>query len=106
MDLVLQAHVHDYERTWPVAKGKAVALNYSDAPAPVYIVNGAAGNREANARPSGDEPWQPPAGPPGKQPYSSEVSIGVMTVTTGGIKWEQLRSSNGTVIDTFEMTKK
>jgi hypothetical protein len=40
VSLVLQAHQHDYERSYPIFKS-TVTPN-----APVYVLNGAAGNRE------------------------------------------------------------
>jgi len=46
VDLVVTAHQHDYERSWPTRHGKATANNYNNPPNPVFIVNGAAGNRE------------------------------------------------------------
>ena len=46
VDLVVQGHVHDYERSLPVKDGQPTATNYSGHfTAPVYVVNGAAGNR-------------------------------------------------------------
>ena len=63
VDLDLTGHMHSYERTLPLADGH-VAGNYSnastvfDAPtAPIYIVNGAAGNQEGEVVPRGDKPW-------------------------------------------------
>ena len=99
-DLVIQGHVHDYERTWPVFNEKAMALNYSDAPAPVYVVNGAAGNREKNDDPPGGKPWEP-AG----QNYSRAVSFGLLHVTTSALSWTQITSADGSTQDQFTITK-
>lgn len=50
VDLVVQGHVHDYERSLPVKDGQPTATNYSGHfTAPVYVVNGAAGNRSGFA---------------------------------------------------------
>lgn len=104
MDLVIQAHVHDYERTWPLAHGVPTAKSYKSPTAPVYIVNGAAGNREHNDRPPGREPWEPePTN--GSKPYASDVSFGLMTFFGGNLSWEQFYSSNATVFDKFILTK-
>ena len=48
VDVVQVGHLHNYERTWPTYKGKAVKTNanhthYVNPEAPVYIVQGTAG---------------------------------------------------------------
>ena len=106
VDIVVQGHVHDYQRSWPLLAGQPTALNYSNPIAPVYVVNGAAGNRENNDHVPGGLPWEPPADPvAGQMPSSSEISYGVMTVRTGSLVWEQFYSANGTRFDYFEITK-
>ncbi len=40
----LQAHKHDYERSFPLYQGKFIP-NYNNPGYPTYIVNGAGGNR-------------------------------------------------------------
>jgi len=81
VDLVIQGHVHDYERTWPVYNGVATATNYNDPAAPVYVVNGAAGNREGNDHAPGGQPWEPPVGGNSTSKVSGDGSqIGVAVV--------------------------
>ena len=63
VDLFVSGHVHDYERTLPVLHKRATSTNYSSPAAPVYVVNGAAGNRESNAHPPGNQPWEPKSAP-------------------------------------------
>eukprot|EP00045_Choanoeca_perplexa_P008334 m.77085 g.77085 ORF g.77085 m.77085 type:complete len:525 (-) comp14451_c0_seq1:82-1656(-) len=46
VDLVLQAHIHNYQVTWPVYQQKTTQKNYVNPAAPVYVVNGAGGNKE------------------------------------------------------------
>ena len=46
----------------PRYNGTATAAHYNDPAAPVYVVNGAAGNREGNDHAPGGQPWEPPAG--------------------------------------------
>jgi len=46
VDLVMGAHQHDYERSWPTYKSLPVSNNYTNPKAPVYVLNGAGGNRE------------------------------------------------------------
>jgi len=106
VDLVVQGHVHDYQRTWPVANGLPTAKNYSRPSAPVYVVNGAAGNRERNDHVPGGKPFEPPPSPAtGQMPYSSAISYGVLTVRGGSLLWEQFFSSNGTRLDWFNITR-
>merc|ERR1712166_1173022 len=100
VDLVLQAHQHDYERTWPVAKnGTLFEKNYTAPKYPVYIVNGAGGNREAEPTPPADQPWQP------EQNRTNFISFGRLTVKKNSLQWEQVVSSDGSIQDTFTITK-
>ena len=46
VNLVLQGHVHAYERTYPVYNETLVATNYLSPTAPTYILQGSSGNRE------------------------------------------------------------
>jgi hypothetical protein len=54
VDLVLHAHVHNYQRTGPLYHNQTVPSAYDEqhrhvnAEAPVFILTGAAGNREGN----------------------------------------------------------
>jgi len=106
VDLVLQAHVHDYERTLPVRNGAPTATNYTSPAAPVYVVNGAAGNREANARAPGNESWSPAADPAaGVVPLMHDISYGVVTVASTSLRFQQFFAANGTAFDTFTITK-
>lgn len=107
VDLFIQAHAHDYERTWPLRKGNATAHNYSDPTAPVYVVNGAAGNREENDNPPCDQSWQPSAEDveAGMRPCARDVSYGVMTITTDSLTWEQYASADESLIDRWTIAK-
>jgi hypothetical protein len=105
VDLVVQAHVHDYERSWPIMKGEPTAHNYEKPAAPVYVVNGAAGNRENNDHPPGKEPWEPEADPAaGVRPYAHAVSFGIMSIEGDSLRWTQFYA-NGTQLDEFVITK-
>ncbi|KJE93702.1 hypothetical protein CAOG_004456 [Capsaspora owczarzaki ATCC 30864] len=48
VDLYVTGHNHDYERSYPVHNGTVVSKSYHNSGAPVYIVNGAAGNVEGS----------------------------------------------------------
>ena len=45
VDIVLQAHEHNYERLYPVYRGVVVSTNYTNPRAPVQIISGAAGSK-------------------------------------------------------------
>lgn len=43
VDLYVSGHRHNYERSWPMYRGKAFQHSYINPAGPVYIVNGAMG---------------------------------------------------------------
>ena len=43
VDLYISGHRHNYERSWPLYRGKAFQQGYRNPKAPVHIVNGAMG---------------------------------------------------------------
>jgi 3',5'-cyclic AMP phosphodiesterase CpdA len=100
VDLVIQGHIHDYERTYPMRKGVATATNYSSPAAPVYVVSGGAGNREGNDHPPGDQPWVPHP-----SPGTNALSFGLITLSPAALVWQQLFAGNATVFDSFTITK-
>ena len=57
VDVVVGAHEHGYERTYRLAHGNVTSTSYAGPGAPAYVVNGAAGNREGNEKPQGNQPW-------------------------------------------------
>jgi hypothetical protein len=101
VDLVIQAHEHDYERTWPVSKNGTIwETDYTSPKYPVYIVNGAAGNREAEPTPPGKRPWQPQ-----NQNFTNFMSFGLMTVKSNSLQWQQICSVDRSIQDSFTITK-
>jgi hypothetical protein len=46
VDVVLSAHEHSVELTWPVVGGRAVQFDYDSPRAPVHVIAGAAGCNE------------------------------------------------------------
>ncbi len=99
VDLVLTAHMHGYERSWPAAHGQPTALNYNYPASPVYIVNGAGGNREGNPNPSGNLPWCVP----GK--HTAAIGFAKIVIADRRLSFTFLYSSNSTEFDAFEITK-
>ena len=107
VQLALWGHVHDYERSLPVRFGAVEQRNYSKPTAPVYVANGAAGNREKNDRAPANLPWNPAPheGGAGPRPFASNVSFAVLTVIKGNLTWQQFDSASGFEIDHFSIIK-
>ena len=95
VDLVITAHEHGYQRSLPLKNGVVQSSNYSDAPAPVYVVNGAGGNREGNERP-GSAAWS--------VFESGEIGFAVITAAGRSLTYAFL-AANGTALDSFVLTK-
>jgi 3',5'-cyclic AMP phosphodiesterase CpdA len=88
VDLVLQGHVHAYERTHPVYKGNVTA------DAPVYITNGVGGNGEGLYK-----HWQQPPPVWSAKPVS-EFGFGYFEVHNAThLHWTMKRSSDSATID-------
>jgi hypothetical protein len=105
-DLVAAAHMHGYERTYPVNNLIPSGTSYNSPAAPVYIVNGGAGNREGNENPSGNQPWSAPGA------HFGDIGFGLMTIiaqpgVAGGssLNYQYIRSADGAVLDNFTITK-
>lgn len=77
VDLVLNAHVHSYERTLPLYNGSSTQADYAPPrAAPVYVVQGASGNREGNQGfPAEDDL------PEWSAAHSSSLGFGLLTVS-------------------------
>ena len=74
-----------------------------DAPSPVYVVNGAAGNREGNDHPpgntSGEAYW------PSELNRTNVTSYGVFTIAGPTLTWRQFVSADGSLFDEFTLAK-
>lgn len=98
VDIVFEAHQHDYERTYPMKKGKLVTTSYESPPAPVYVLNGAAGNREG-------ERGFPVIEPDWVAVNASVKSYGRMNVNHTTFEYSQLDAATNAVIDNFVISK-
>ena len=101
VDLVLTGHVHSYERSYPVFDGTVVTTSYTAPGAPVYILQGASGNREGN---NGEYPplselseWTAAT--------SVEIGYGIMSVSSTQIDWTFYSSASGEALDRFVLSK-
>jgi hypothetical protein len=77
VDVVLEAHEHSVEYTWPVVNGTATQSDYKDPRAPVHVVAGVAGCNETKGEclnpmgpAAGDWSWVRLAGDPSQYGYS------------------------------------
>ncbi|KAI9317013.1 Metallo-dependent phosphatase-like protein [Dichotomocladium elegans] len=50
VDVVISGHVHNYERTFPMARGLATSMSYKNPSSTVYIVLGNAGQPEGTSK--------------------------------------------------------
>lgn len=95
VDLVITAHMHNYERTTPLYKSQA----QPEGSAPVYIVNGAAGCREGLSS-FADNP------PAWSASRIHDMGYGLMSVTMDSLSWKFYISADNSVADSFVLTKK
>ena len=86
VNLVITGHVHAYERTYPIYKSSATQFNYTSPSAPVYIMQGASGNREGNDGVSTSPPdWS--------AARSSSVGFGLLTVSKDSLSFQYYASN-------------
>lgn len=96
-DLVLSAHEHGWERTYPLVNGSVVTQSYAAPGAPFYVVSGAAGNREGNEKPTGAAAWS--------AFQSGDVGFTALTITPSAIGVQFIASADGSVVDAVTLTK-
>jgi len=97
VDIVVTAHMHNYERTIPLYQGVGHP-GYKNALAPVYVVNGAAGCREGLS------------GFDQNVPSWSAVRVhdngyALMDVTMNTLTWKFYTSKDNVLRDTMVLTK-
>ncbi len=97
VDLVLSGHVHNYQRMYPTYQEKVMSESYESPLAPVYILNGAAGNREGLSSIVEDHPYQAAA--------SDKHGYGVIKIQGKVATYTQHASSSRDEIDTVTITK-
>lgn len=98
VDLVLAGHCHNYERTYPVYNGQ-FSTSYASPNAPVYIVNGAGGNREGISGFADPQPaWS--------AKRIGQWGYGRLTVPDAHtLQWVWSTSVDNQVQDSFNITK-
>ena len=99
--MVLTGHVHAYERTYPVYNNTIVSKSYDHPAAPVYIVQGASGNREGN---KGSFP-PPEELPEWSAAQAVDVGYGLMEISSNQISWKFFSSDSSLLVDEMTITK-
>lgn len=101
VDLVFQAHTHNYERSTPLYRGAVQPAGK----APVYIVNGFAGSREGDTDNFSEPgpPWRVTAVTGSTQDLKFGFAVMIVNATT--LHYRMI-TDNSTVIDDFVMTAK
>ena len=102
VDVYMCGHNHQYERTYPMYKGEPVSFNFTNPTAPVYIVNGGAGNDEGNDvtfLPHTLVPWRAAVG---------SIHTGWISVvpTRNRLSFFYIESKKHKVVDQFEIIRK
>lgn len=99
VDVHFSGHVHSYERSLPVYNRSPVPV-WSRPNATVYVVSGAGGSIEGHTSypPSVSVPWSA---------YTNGVDygVGVFDVDAHSFQWQFLRATDGSVLDSFTITK-
>jgi len=101
VDVVVTAHVHDWERTYPLYKQNATQFNYDSPTAPVYLVQGASGNREGN-----DNNWHDI--PSWSAARSGKIGYATLTVDGNMLSFNFFAANSTTgpvLVDSFAITK-
>jgi len=100
VDLYVAAHVHAYERHWPIWNSKKTGESYTNPVGVVYVVNGAAGNIEGLASFDGPyhEPWM--------DVELAEYGYGMLDIVSASTLVYSFHSSaDDSVQDTFTLIK-
>eukprot|EP00931_Biecheleriopsis_adriatica_P068754 TRINITY_DN42665_c0_g1_i1.p1 TRINITY_DN42665_c0_g1~~TRINITY_DN42665_c0_g1_i1.p1 ORF type:complete len:370 (-),score=56.71 TRINITY_DN42665_c0_g1_i1:16-1125(-) len=99
VDLFLAGHLHNYERTWPVFKGKVEVKSYSSASAPVHVVIGMAGDVEGLT-----DKWMP--APDWRAVKDARLGFAMLSFLNSSVmQFEYILSDTGSVADSFTLTK-
>lgn len=102
VDVYISGHNHQYERSFPVYHLKATQKDYIDPKAPVYIVDGAAGCKEAidpTFLPSELAPWR------AKHSDWFGTSWLRMRASLRILQFQLISSEENKVIDEFDITR-
>ncbi|KAK7114474.1 acid phosphatase type 7-like [Littorina saxatilis] len=98
VDLIIEAHEHSYERSWPVFDHDVIQTNYVNPKGSVHVITGAAGNKE------GKDQMVPylKAWSAYRHATPHENNFGRLhAMNQTHLFWEQVGVENTTVFDSF-----
>ena len=103
VDVYLCGHNHQYERSYPVYNMTVSAKSYLHPNSTVFIVNGAAGNKEHN-----DPDYLPDKDAPWRAAHGKGFDTGWMRMRASAkqMQFEYHLSETGRVTDTFTITRR
>lgn len=102
VDIVHTGHLHDYERTWPTFKGKAMKdrtnhTHYMSPDHPIYVVQGTAGALIKGK-------FVKPA-PEWSAKTSELYGYGRVTIKGGHLKYQYITIPTGRIVDEWNIVK-
>lgn len=103
VDIHFSGHQHNYQRTYPVYKSEVVNTTFDNPMAPVYVLNGAAGNREGQMGFHKNEAYLVNGSSAYGLSYVTYVADEQTRVAT--INFQFINSVTGNVDDSFVLTK-
>ncbi|XP_041376911.1 acid phosphatase type 7-like isoform X2 [Gigantopelta aegis] len=100
VDVYMSGHNHQYERSLPVYRQRAVQEDYKNPKAPVYIVNGGAGNPDFN-----DPTFEPRIPWRGSDEPTFDTGYLLFQPTSTQLRFQYMASRSNEVLDRFTITK-
>jgi len=100
VDIYFAGHIHNYERLWPLkSDGTPSQKNYVEPTAPVYIVNGCAGNIENHSQGDFD---------PSISAFLNDKDYGfgkLSLANSSALNWQWFRATDGAMADQVTIIK-
>ncbi|KAL8609907.1 hypothetical protein ACOMHN_016382 [Nucella lapillus] len=97
VDLYISGHRHNYERSWPLYRGKDFQRGYRDPRAPVHIINGAMGYEYLTETIPKPQSWSAfSLSDPRKELYSK-----LEVLNSTHLKWDAFAASDNEHIDSM-----
>jgi len=102
VDLLLNGHVHSYERNYPAYRNKRTG-DYTNPPSPFNIVIGCAGNMEGLEN-KDEHDWNDPQPEWSAHRYGSDFGYGILTVSNNThLNWKFFRAQDGGLEDSVDV---
>ena len=99
VDIYFCGHNHNYETIWPVFNGTAVQADFINPKAPVHILAGSAGPPETDQFTADSPAWS-------REPRLTDNSYSRVNIKNAThLFYEQVKSDDGSVLDSFVIMK-